>query len=87
MTTFDTFGTIKPSFSIMLSFLLGIIIPDLSSRIPNGRRTALQSLVRSTRGIATELLDKAAKEKVDASAGEVDNSILGVLGENFIVPR
>ena len=67
----------------MLGFLLGIILPDLSSRMPNNRRTALKSLVRSTRGLATELLDRTEKEKV--TAGEIDRSILGVLGEDFFV--
>ena len=73
----------------MFSFLLGIIFPGLSARMPNNRTTALKSLVRSTRGLAVELLDKVAKEEVDVSAGEVDSSILGVLGENpsFLAKR
>jgi len=84
MTAFDSFGAIKPTFSIMLSFLLGLIFPDLAMRLPTSRKESFKSITRSTRGIATELLDKAAKEKAGVSAGgEVDKSILGTLGENF----
>ena len=86
MTAFDSFGTIKPSFSIMLSLLLRLIFPELSSLIPNHRRESLRSIGTSTRGIATELLDKAEKEKGDGSeVSEVDQSILGALGKVFFV--
>ena len=83
MAAFDSFGRVKPSFSIMLSFILGVIYPGLSWRIPNDRRKALVSIATSTRGIATELLDRAAREKANGGAGEVDKSILGALGESF----
>ena len=82
MAAFAAFGTIKPSFSIMFGFLFGLVFPELSSRLPTDRREKLLSIARSARETATELLDKAAKENADGSAGQVDNSILGVLGEN-----
>ena len=88
MTAFDSFGTIKPSFSIMFSFLLGLILPQFSSRIPNDRKKSLDLVALSSRRTATELLDKAAKEKADSGSGdEVDKSILGALGEtsSFLV--
>ena len=69
----------------MLSFLLGVIFPQLSTRIPTNRLKALNALGRSTRGIATELLDNAAKEEANVGVGgEVDRSILGTLGEIFV---
>ena len=83
MTAFDSFGTIKPSFSITLSILVGLIFPDLSMKIPNDRRKSFRSIATSTREIAIGLLDKATKEKADDIAGEVDKSILGSLGENL----
>ena len=83
MTAFESFGSIKPSLSDMLGFLLGMVFPNLSIRMPNNRRKAIRSLMTSTRGVAVELLDKATKEKADISAGEVDKSILGALREIF----
>ena len=83
MAAFDSFGSIKPSFSIMLSVILGVVCPGLSWRIPTARKTSLMSIATSTRVIATELLDRAAKEKANGGAGEVDESILGALGESF----
>ena len=48
----------------------------------------LRSIATSTRGIAIEVLDKAANEKAGVSAGgEFDKSILKALGENFFVSR
>ena len=83
MTAFESFGSIKPSLSAMLSFLLGMVFPKLSIRMPNNRRKAIKSLVASTRGVAIELLDKATKEKADVNANEIDKSILGALREIF----
>ena len=82
MTAFDSFGTMKPSLSIMFTFLFGLIFPELSTRLPSAHRDSLKSIKRSTRGTATELLDKAAKEKADDCASEVNKSILGALGKN-----
>ena len=83
MTAFDSFGNIKPSFSIMFSFLLGLILPGFSSRLPTDRKRSLDLVALSSRRTATELLDKAAREEADGSEGEVDKSILGTLGETF----
>ena len=77
----DSMASIKPSFIITLSFLLGTIFPGLSMRIPNKHMRALGSVGRETREIASELLDKATKEKAEVGAGEVDKSIFGALGE------
>jgi len=84
IAAFDSFGTVKPSFSIMLSFLVGVIFPQLSSWMPTSRKDSLKKLGNNTRGIAAELLYKAAKEKADVDVGgQVDKSILGALGEEF----
>jgi len=80
----DSFGSIKPSFSIMLSFVLGMILPGLSSKIPNRLMRTMTSLAMGLRGIASELLDKATKEKAEVGAGEVDKSIIGALGEKCL---
>lgn len=52
-------------------------------RMPTERRRLLKAVATSTRGLATELLDKIAKEKAGENVGEVDKSILGALGESF----
>jgi len=83
MIAFESFSSIKPSLSIVLSFIFGVLFPNLSLRMPNNRRKGIKSIMRSTRGIATELLDKATKEKADISTCEVDKSILTALGEIF----
>ena len=82
MAAFNSFGTVKPSLSIMFSFLFGLIFPELSSRLPSDRRKKLQSIAKCAKETATELLAKAATENVDGSGGEVDKSNLGVLDEN-----
>ena len=87
MAAFDSFGSIKPSFSVMLSVVLGDVFPGFSWRIPNERTKSLMLLATSSRGIATDLLDRAANEKASDGEGEVDKSILGRLGEGFFVFR
>jgi len=80
----DSLGSIKPSFSIMLSFVLGMILPSLSTKIPNKLMQTMRSLGRGIREIADELLDKATKEKAEICAGEVEKSIIGALGEKCL---
>ena len=63
----------------MLSSVLGMILPGLSAKIPNKRSRMMKSFASGVREIASELLDKATKEK--AELGEVDKSIIGALGE------
>jgi len=83
MTAFDSFGSVKPSFNLTLSYLLGPILPALSSKIPNERRDKLKDLGRDIRGIATALLEKAAREKVAVGMKfEVNESIIGALGND-----
>jgi len=65
----------------MLSFVLGIILPGLSTKIPNKLMRTMRSLARGLREIASELLDKATIEKVEVDAGVVEKSIIGALGE------
>ena len=81
LAAFDSLGSVKPSFSVMLSVVLGVVCPGLAWRIPNERTKSLISVATSTRGMATELLDRTAKEKANGGASEVDKSILGALGE------
>jgi len=84
VATFDSFGSIKPSFSTMLSFVFGMILPGLSTRIPSEHMRRFRSLASGIREIASELLDKATKEKAEVGEGEVEKSIIGALGEKCI---
>ena len=77
----DSMTSVEPSFSTMLTFVLGTIIPGLSMKIPNKHMRAMGWLARETREIASELLDKAARETAEVGVGEVDKSIFGGLGE------
>ena len=72
---FESFGSIKPSFSTMLTFVVGTILPGLSARIPNEYMQTMRSIARGIREIASELLDKATHEKT-----EVEKSTIGALG-------
>ena len=83
LAAFDSFGSVKPSFKTMLSFLLAPILPALSSMIPNERKDKMKGLGRDIRVIAVDLLDKATKEKAALGTGEVDKSILGALGKGI----
>ena len=65
----------------MLSLVLGMILPALSTTIPNKFTRTLRSFASGIRGIATDLLHKATKEKAELGVGEVDKSIIGALGE------
>ena len=73
----------------MLSIVLRVVCPTLSWfgynqywwRIPNERTKSLTLIATSTTRIATELLGRAAKEKANGGASEVNKSILGALGE------
>jgi len=55
--------------------------PGLATKIPNKHMRTMRSLATGLRGIASELLDEATKEKAEAGAGEVEKSIIGALGE------
>ena len=81
LAAFESLGSVKPSFAIMLSFVVGMIFPGLSTKIPNQRTRIMKSFGNGVRDIASELLDKATKEKAEVGAGEVDKSVIGALGE------
>ena len=80
----DSFGSIKPSFFLILSFVFGMILPGLSTKIPNQLTRIMRSLGSGVREIASDLLDKAMNEKAEVGAGEVDQSIIGALGEKWL---
>ena len=84
LAAFESVGTIKPSFSFMLSVVLGMILPGLSTKIPNKRTQAMRLLASGIRELANELLDKATKEKDEVGAVDVDKSIIGALGEQCL---
>ena len=65
----------------MLSFVVGMTFPGLATKIPNQRTRIMKSFGNGVRDIASELLDKATKEKAEVGAGEVDKSVIGALGE------
>ncbi|KAG5634681.1 hypothetical protein H0H81_001121 [Sphagnurus paluster] len=78
---FDSFGNVKPSPMIVLSFLLASIIPFLG-RIPNERTTGFIKLRESVKAIADDLLERARLEKeANVSEGAADKSIIGSLGD------
>ena len=85
MTTFDSFGSVKPSFKVTLSFLLGPILPALSSRIPNERRSKMMDLGRDIREIAIVLLEKTSKEMAAKVSMKDDESIIGALGRSLLL--
>ena len=60
----------------MLTFVVGMILPGLSTRIPNEHMRSFGAIASGIREIASELLDKATQEKA-----EVEKSIIGALGE------
>ena len=68
----------------MLSFIVGMIFPGLSTKIPNQRTRIMKSFGSGIKEIASELLDKVTKEKAEVGAGEVDKSIIGALGEKCL---
>ena len=81
MIALASFGSVKPSFAVKLSFLLGHL-SKLVSWIPTERTNTVKSFTKSIRGIASDLLDKAAKEKAaGVKEGEGDKSIIGALGK------
>ena len=69
----------------MLPSVLGMALPGLSTKIPTERRQKLKTFANGVREIASELLDKATKEKAEVGVGEVDKSIIGALGEERLV--
>jgi len=82
MTALDSFGSIKPSLAVRISFLLGHLSPRLISWIPTQRNNTMKGLTRSIQEIASDLLDKAAKEMAaGVKEGEGDKSIIGALSK------
>ena len=82
MTALDSFGSVKPSFIVMLTFLLGHLSPRLASWLPTERTHTTKGLTRSVQGIASDLLDNAANEKAAGmKEGQGDKSIIGALGK------
>ena len=83
MAALDSFGTIKPSLAITLFFILGPLFPEFFSRLPNKRNKTVQTLARGVEEIAQELLTRAEAERDDTDGNEGDESIMGLLSENF----
>ena len=81
MVALDSFGTLKPSLAITLSFVLGPMFPGLFSRLSNQRNRRIQTLAKGVEDIAKEVLARAEAEKDDADGGEGDQSIVGLLSE------
>ncbi|KAG5635270.1 hypothetical protein DXG03_005461, partial [Asterophora parasitica] len=76
---FDSFGSVKPSATIMVMFLLAQVFPFIG-RIPNARVKLFYPIRDSVAEIAGDLLDKARVEKAASNAdGAVDKSIVGSL--------
>jgi hypothetical protein len=70
---------VKPSLFMMISFLLGSVIP-LIGKIPTERNKLMKALSADMRSIAVDLLDRARKEKETLVDAGLDRSILGALG-------
>ena len=82
MKALDSFGSVKVSFALKISFLLGHLSPRLASWMPTQRTNTMKELTRSIQGIASDLLDRAANEKAAGlKEGEGDKSIIGALGK------
>ena len=87
MKALDSFGSVKPSLAVKISFLLGHLSPRLISWLPTQRANKMKELTKSIRGIASDLLGKAAKEKAaGVKDGEGDKSIIGALGKPTLLP-
>ncbi|KAF8075773.1 cytochrome P450 [Lyophyllum atratum] len=78
-TAFDSFGTVKPSIPIMITFLLSPIIP-IFGRIPNERTDVFVRIRESIAAIADDLLERARAEKAaNMAESAADKSIIGTL--------
>ena len=81
MVMLNSFGDIKPSLMDRLAPFLAFTFPDLLVRLTDERRKKNKQLNESIRNIATDLLAKTAREQAsDAMNGNIDKSMLGVLG-------
>jgi len=78
MIGLDSFDSAKPSFSVMLAFVLGPRLPWLFTKIPNKRWEKFSNVTKAVKDIAGQLLEKAAKEK-ELLGTETDKSIIGTL--------
>ncbi|KIM47090.1 hypothetical protein M413DRAFT_440621 [Hebeloma cylindrosporum] len=78
MEGLNSFGSAKPSFSVMLAFLVGPRLPWLFTKIPNTRWKRFSTVTKAVKDIAGQLLEKAAKEK-ELLGAEVNKSIIGTL--------
>ena len=78
MEALDSFGTVKPSRTIMLFFLLGPLFPGLFSRLSNQRNARVQALVKGVEEIAEGVLARAKAEEDEEEGGQ---SIIGLFGK------
>jgi len=76
MEALDSFGTVKPSQTIILFFLLGPLFPGLFSRLSNQRKARVQAFAKGVEEIAEGVLARAKAEE-----DEEDQSIIGLFGE------
>lgn len=79
VAAFQAFGIRKPTFMMIVTFLLSQIFPS-SLDIPGQQRTSLNNLATAVRGIADNILERARDDNVNTAGGGVDRSIIGALG-------
>jgi len=82
MEALDSFGSIKPSFYLVMMILLGPQFPSLASRIPNEGTNGAKALSKRLKEVAGQLLTKARKDK-EFNGESVDGSILRTLGQSL----
>ena len=81
MDAFNSLASVKPTLAAKLTFLLGPIWPGLFLRLPNERKQKTWAFMTEVGKFAAGVLERQIADKDAASREDLDQSIVGSVGE------